>query len=149
MNETLRASDLMVGDYVKWEYVSYPAVVFNNGYKKVDAIYGDESVDLIDEDTHYEHVPMDEIKSVELTAEILEKNGFVKMDGDHYRYFLAYDDNYYAGFESVNYYTDACFCNVTKECSDGTQEQSKGVYKYVHQLQHALRLCGIKQEITI
>ena len=111
-----------------------------------------EQIDGVEEQVYGDngfYVDTTDLQPIPLTVEILEKNGFVKMDGDHYRYFLAYDDNYYAGFESVNYYTDACFCNVTKECSDGTQEQSKGVYKYVHQLQHALRLCGINHEIIL
>ena len=120
--------------------------VLHNTYPERIKLIGNTMVKVCNCD---DTIDVEEISPIPLTKEILEKNGFVKMDGDHYRYFLAYDDNYYAGFESVNYYTDACFCNVTKECSDGTQAQSKGVYKHVHELQHALRLCGIEKEIKL
>ena len=136
----MKANELMIGDWV----------LYNGQPKVVQMIDGYGTTELENEilcNGMY-HNPI-EVSPIPLTAEILEKNGFVKMDGDHYRYFLAYDNNYYVGFESVNYYTDACFCNVTKECSDGTQAQSKCVYKYVHELQHAMRLCGIEKEIEL
>lgn len=144
----MRPDELMVGDIVRLR-ISHHAV-------RIESIFKDKHTDgylchhtfLHDGEKRYNY-SLSMLEPVPLTEEILEKNGFVKMDGDHYRYFLAYDDNYYAGFESVNYYTGAGFCNVTKECSDGAQAQSKGVYKHVHQLQHALRLTGINKEITI
>lgn len=149
MNETLKANHLMVGDYVKWEYVSYPDVVVNNGYKKVDAIYGDESVDLIDEDTLYEHVPMDEIKVVELTTEILEKNGFEVQDqgGGRKDVWIGFGIDCEGDIEVEFQHNIPTHLKI-----DGV---FKGEYyistniKYVHELQHALRLCGVEKEIIL
>lgn len=132
----------MIGDWVKWEYVSYPDVVFNYGYKQVAAIYGDESVDLIDEDTLYEHVPMDEIKVVELTAEILGKNGFkyhhVKGTCATEEYTDYILDNTLWIIHNTEDWKDTYFC-IKDFCR----------IKYVQELQHAVRLCGVEKEIEL
>ena len=69
---------------------------------------------------------------IELTPEILEKNGFSK--------------NYHED--------DLCYA---QSCGDvigihiyGTNGLMEEMYfKYVHELQHALKLCGIKKEIEL
>lgn len=71
------------------------------------------------------------------------------MDSGYYRYFLAYDENYYAGFESVSFYPESYRINATKEGVDGSQSQYKGKCVYLHQLQNILRDLGIEKEITI
>ena len=87
---------------------------------------------------------------IPLTPEILEKNGF-KYENHHgfrissdllYVCISKYDDDDYE--EELAPYT-----YVTGGNSDFGDD---GVYfylNYVHELQHALRLCGIKKEIVL
>ena len=89
------------------------------------------------------------LQAIPLTKEILEKNGFVDMDGGQYRWFLSDDECYYFGFSSICYYTHSNFLNMTKEHQSGNQQQVKGFFEYVHELQHALRLCGIEKEVGL
>ena len=74
---------------------------------------------------------IDELKPIPLTAEILEKNDF-EFDGDtyklgDYRLVIEYSGGILFGW---------VFCHRKQ-------------LKYVHELQHALRLCGIKKKIEL
>jgi protein associated with RNAse G/E len=76
-NRPLHAKDLMLGDWVKWGYTTAFGVKVG-GYKmQVAAIYQDDSVDLVDSDSYYEHVPMDEVEAIPLTEGMLKKNADV------------------------------------------------------------------------
>ena len=73
---------------------------------------------------HFEWI--DEIRPIPLTAEILEKNGLTKMEA-----FKGYNlMRLTSGFYSVE---DHCLIE----------------FKYVHQLQHLLRLIGLEKEIIL
>lgn len=134
----MKANDLMIGDWV--EFRPHNEKPF---YAQVEALNNDETYN---KDGYFADKL---VQPIPLTPEILEKNGFVNNDGD-FRFFKADEESYYFGFESVHYYFETHFCNVTKEFSQGgMQNQSKGIFTYVHQLQHALRLCGIDKEITL
>lgn len=77
-----------------------------------------------------------EIQPIPLTPEILEKNEFFKSyddDGIHYKYTLISDG---IGFSLK--YVRSVF-----------QWLGPLDFKYVHELQHALKLCGIKKEIEL
>lgn len=80
---------------------------------------------------------MSTIQPIPFTPEILEKNGFI-----HYTDFYMWKEESSEPVHLDNYNEDGwrlrINCdNIPCEC------------KYVHQLQHALRLCGIKKEITL
>ncbi len=78
----------------------------------------------------------DEIEPIPLTSEILEKNGFTKepdADGSHYRFILI---DGHTKFSIL--YARSVF-----------QWLGPLDFKYVHELQHALRLCGIEKEIVL
>lgn len=79
-------------------------------------------------------VPLSFIKPIPLTPEILEKNGFVENCGRWY--------NSEALMEFEQYKDGWC---RTINCG----EYSVYFIKYVHQLQHALRLAGVEKEIEI
>lgn len=143
----MKATELMIEDWVKWEYISYPNVVRNNGYKQVAAIHGDDSVDLMDEDTLFEQVPMDEVKAVELTAKILENNyeEVCRHLGHAYEWTWRGENGYVELSESV--FDQICpygyFLTV-----DGGKDYTMRI-RYVHELQHLLRLAGVNNEITL
>lgn len=82
------------------------------------------------------------LEPIPITAEILEKNGFEKIEAKYYRYFLEEKDYY----ESVSVYFDE-EPNVQVRVLDGSE--FRGRIKYVHQLQQASRLCNIRKEIEL
>lgn len=73
-NKPLKASDLMLGDWVKWGYTTAFGVKVGGCKMQVAAIYQDDLVDLIDSDNLYERVPMDEVEAIPLTEGMLKKN---------------------------------------------------------------------------
>ncbi|SEA78713.1 hypothetical protein SAMN04487851_11418 [Prevotella sp. tc2-28] len=78
-----------------------------------------------------------EVKPIPITPEILEKNGFI-----NYTDFYMWKEESLEPIHLDNYDEDGwrlrINCdNIPCEC------------KYVHQLQHALRLCGIEKEIVV
>ena len=118
----MEAKDLMIGDKLK--------TVFSQKVVKVKEI---KQSCIYTENNGYEY---NEIEPIPLTTEILEKNGFRKElddDGVHFRYTLITD-----GISFSLKYVLSVF-----------QWLGPLDFKYVHELQHALRLCGIKKEIEL
>ena len=78
---------------------------------------------------------------IPLTEEILEKNGFEKQDDGWYK--ITLEEENLIGvqpFENVNWIFGAnVFPNIIEHLN----------ILYVHELQHALRLCGIEIEIKL
>ena len=135
----MKAKDLMVGDYIRakqgiatvvsvWEKAIYAPV----GDNAIFAAVGDEVVELRE----------GEFKEIPLTPWILEKNGFNDdskgVYGDDNSYFIP---TYQSGFDTGTWETHI-------EPTEGIGDFS-GKLRYVHQLQHALRLCGIEKEIEL
>jgi hypothetical protein len=79
---------------------------------------------------------MDEIEPIPLTSEILKKIGFKEYNG-LYRLDIAY-----GVFVNIDFKAEEPFVSIHNTCYRATP-----ICRYLHQLQHALRLCGI--EITI
>lgn len=119
----LQAKDLMIGDWV-----CFDGDTEHENPVQIDGISTEEA--CVDGDWYdiWEPIP--------ITVEILEKNGFVKeldSDGIHYRFTLI------------------------KGCSQFSLLYARCVFqwlcpidfKYVHQLQHALKVVGIEKEIQL
>ncbi len=135
MKQELRINEVMIGDWVHSK--------LHNVDTKIECI-GDEPgletrfhcVWLTSKECWERHY-LDEIEPIILTPEILEKNGFI-----HYTDFYMWKEESLEPIHLDNYDEDGwrlrINCdNIPCEC------------KYVHQLQHALRLCGIDKEIVI
>ena len=137
----MKANELMIGDWV----------LYNGKPIQVDEIFGDginadycggEIMGLINED---------ELLPIPLTAEILKKNGFEICNEDT------------DGTIQYDWGSPALGIDIwinTKPCLFGAWRTWEGETKsytmveelpinYVHELQHALKLCGIEKEITI
>ena len=123
---------LMVGD---WVYAS------NFGKGKITAYYNADKIRVCLDITNHIFYEED-IKPIHLTPEILEKNGFV-WNRYHTSLELVVDTihlgwGFYKDCISASDWSDEGNCQITSlEC------------KYVHQLQHALKLCGIEKEIVL
>ena len=124
--------DLMIGDWVS----------HNGTPKTVDVIWGKE-VSLNDPtqvwgSIYTDKFNEDEIEPIPLTPEILKKN------------FPSTTDWYFIGIDKfcfrIDKYKDKWDLYFGRD-GKGTNLQIK--ISYVHELQHALRLCGINKEIQI
>lgn len=137
----MKANELMIGDWIKPKNVdSY----FKVGLIDSDSIWNDTVTEVWD---------LDEIEPIPLTAEILEKNGW-KPEFDKRDYMVKYD----LAVEGKN-----CWMMwAIKEHNLDIQRQDEKLDMYnlkvqrvcmpcdfVHQLQDAIRLCGIKKEIEL
>ena len=102
-----------------------------------------------EEDYDFEDVNGEDINPIPLTREILEKNGFVKYnevsdtppydqdeEGNMY-YSYKGEHKFWGWWQPNNVYLIPVNAMVDLEI------------EYVHELQHALRLCGINKEIII
>ena len=114
----------------------------------------DIKIDLFEdgEDTPYAEIwqeELDEVEPIPLTAEILEKNGFEeKTESSPFVYYLFKDGDNSVSLEHTYDTTDkedywAC-CIGNRLCDVCTISMH-----YVHELQHALRLCGVDKEIVL
>lgn len=132
---------VMIGDWVQ-----VPCLIDNvehyDAFCKVKQLR-DCDLDVIG----FKELKYDEIIPITITPEILEKNGFVlKPDG-----WLWCE---YAEIEDKNY----IFIQFRKGCEEvrlvelnfvnNVQSKFERI-KYVHELQHALRLCRIEKEIVL
>lgn len=137
----MKTNELMIGDWV----------AFNDTYRMIAGIH--EYPDTVMLDTYFPSLGyrkstlsfgIEYAKPIPLTAEILEKNAFNK--------------------DSLGFY----WIDIEKQMAgDGIESQKIDVYcgkvllihtavceiqmpiKFVHELQHALRLCGIEKEIIL
>lgn len=123
----MKANELMIGDWV----------LYNETPQQIFEISGiDDEVYLETE----ELVHQSEIQPIPLTPEILEKNGFIKR---------RWESNSYVNSESEA--ANICFSigDYTNLWGGGDQDYVWVTVKYVHQFQHALRLCRIEKEIEL
>lgn len=138
----LTAKDLMVGDKVE---------VINSDHLKYVKVRNILDNSIITEEGEYEseEIKLENIKPIHLTAEILEKNGVV------YAYERDVCTEDYTRIKWKGYqYNDE---NVLIDYCNGYIRIMNGIpaacvemdINYVHELQHALRLCGIDKEIII
>lgn len=120
----MKANELMIGD---WVYNTH-----NQQNEQVQEI--GSGLVMLNYNDLYEY---DEIEPIPLTPEILEKNGWMYIAEDK----VFYPENLKGELPWIYYITDGTndvfrmkdFCNL----------------QYVHQLQHALRLCEIEKEIIL
>lgn len=128
----VKAKDLMIGDWI-----------FAYGHpRQVEIIYNEciqaNCIELSKGD----------FEPISLTAEILEKNGF-KVPG-----YLVWNLEFGAEVQLVPETHDLQnpfmgYRLVVEQKVFGIKDTVICHLKYVHQLQHALKICGIKKEIII
>lgn len=143
----IKISDLSVGDWIATVSAQLTiegddiATAFVDKVKKpiqIVSVLGDEQlvfgrIEELDGFTTI-YLKAEHIEPIPLTPEILEKNGFEENCGRWY--------NSEALMEFEQYKDGWC---RTINCG----EYSVYFIKYVHQLQHALRLAGVEKEIVI
>ena len=125
----LSCSDLMIRDWVYSTFSDKPCRIraielSEHGYGSVRVTGVDGVKDIVS------------VSPIPLTPEILEQNGFVKNRDIFYRF--AVHINEFNGFMfTFGIDFDGVFC---------LQSNRFVRFAYVHELQHALRLCGINDK---
>ena len=123
----MKVEDLMTGDWYWWEAEGkkYPLQVTKDTFK------------LLDEDiSNFQPIP--------LTPEILEKNDILYEKQSFY-YVIKDDKNL-----ECTYYMQRVQGDWVVGVDIGAYDCSVFArIKYVHELQHALKLCGIEKEIVV
>lgn len=134
----MEAKDLMIGDWVCYDKP-------NNYYTQVNEICktndGEESyIKCIrsQKDSNYPGIKdsfnTEILHPIPLTPEILEKNGWV---------------NEHFGTQRQEWWLDKTKFPIVRYSVNDTLHHNGIVLKFVHQLQHALKLCGIDKEIEL
>ena len=143
----MKANELMIGDYISVKPSGMPIKIAAVHHKKVAYHAVINKLTWVRESL---------LEPIPLTQEILEKNGFEKsyssiLTADGYKKLPQYK------YKNMTQVQDICRNLITISYSDlegGVYDIRCGIdshiydLKYVHQLQHALRLCGIKKEIV-
>lgn len=129
----MRADQLMIGDWVKT----------NDLYKaikdvKVRAI----SQYSVQDETTSQWIDCQHIQPIPLTKDILEKNGFVE-DRKIKCYTYEEEKTLKRLIQNFTHFGDFD-CHIVSKNFDADMRLS-----YVHELQHALKLCGIDKQIIL
>lgn len=149
--DELSCKDLMVGDWVQGNPCGQHCDRNNNTYYKIAVLdignhcWGYSVCGAIVE------LKYDNIFSIPLTPEILEKNGFKR---DPLWHHCDKDLDNYSISVQLGYANRIEYVKIAEKGKDDVipSERTK-LYlthiKYVHQIQQALRLCGIKEIIEL
>lgn len=138
----MRNSDLQIGDYVRFKRTKEKVFVFE--------IDGDRNVINNEPDGYCseKNIDIDAVEPIPLTSEILEKNGFDKFLG------LGRFVSKYIKTQEVSIMIDVLFCkdshivvDIEKQSFvEGTRNSLHSCdIQALHELQHALRLCGLNE----
>lgn len=133
----MKANEFMIGDWVKT----------NQCYSRIAELRGIEGIKFEDK-FGYGFTP--EVEPIPLTAEILEKNGWRNVVSDDETPIMQIEtrcDAFWWDSKKCECGCERSVCDNGEECIEKTFF-CKGIY-YVHELQHALRLCGIDKTIEI
>ena len=153
-DKELIATDLMIGD---WVNVTLEGETFKGRVTSINGDTEDIKISLYTAPLGWEDGDdFEEIEPIPLTPEILKKNGWhkAKQNGSYDRKCMRLD-----GLKELPEGVDNAL-SFAQWCIDPKFEYHlldiymwKGCVmlwiEYVHQLQHALRLCGIDKEIVL
>jgi hypothetical protein len=132
----MEAKDLMIGDWVYRIDFNTPVPVKIIGIEIVNYDKMEYVVDVLNKNEHNIHLYLDEIEPIPLTTEILEKNGFVYDSEDKL-------------FEDIYPRISMLYAQYRLVENGGINYGEMSEIKYVHELQHLFKLCGIDKDIEL
>ena len=150
----MNTKELMIGDWVAFEGKPAQVRLLSDYDIKIDLFRKGEDqpcAELWEED-------LNECKPLPLTTEILEKNGFKKDKSTTHceRYFYAeHLDRTPQTVVEFSFYGDGVSADTLLDCwtkpasCDGENRVHICDVKYLHELQHALKLAGIDKTIEL
>lgn len=114
----MKANEIQIGDWIEWM----------GNYCKVD-------LPLLMTEYQY-NIDSNNVKPIPLITEILEKNGFKQADAFRKGYGYDFPIQYIEDIYPIYLRTNGIWNIQCAELID---------IKYVHELQHVLRLCGLNE----
>ena len=129
----MKANELMIGDWVLFsgELKRVKSIVVSdNGVERIYVFGNTCQVSTINA----------YIQPIPLTPEILKKNGW---EYNNYNNETEYEEEYYVDENGFDIHINGK--NFEVRCIDAVNIQ----LKYLHELQHALKLCGIEKTIEL
>ena len=144
----MKENDLMVGDWVHRHYNSIyeGEVSYDFRVTQLTRHYGDELLvwgESTDGKHHGNLGSISQIEPIELTIEILEKNGFVKNNGNGK---LCLSDDYFD--IEIYEWSDSIWVFRYESCEMNIPHEQRTM-SYLHELQHAFHDCGIETQIVL
>jgi hypothetical protein len=155
----MKAKDLMIGDYVTFKDCqndNAPTIVKIEGLGYQGRGVVEEALVAIDGDAAFDLVEInEEFVGIPLTPEILEKNGWKLISKTQYKLEYSWSTGAIAEYADIHIYVGKDHGNVWRwdfpilniHLYRGDIELTK--FRYVHELQHALKLCGIEKEVVL
>lgn len=146
----MKASELMVGDYL-----TFPDVKNDSNCPKLRVVAINEEDVYVsnDGDPVADLYDPKELSGIPITPEILEKNGFVNdfYEEESVADYVRIEIEGYSLHTTANEWDKALvtYCNGHLDVITDFSGEVRGEFEYIHQLQHALRLCGIEKEIIL
>ena len=140
------ATDLMVGD---WVLCTYSAINKPVRVVGITSVYDNELKIIVNDGESHLVFQEKYIEPTPLTTEILEKNGF-RRETECYRWaerlggYMGQTTSATTPIEIIRFDEGHC---IVSNPHDGRMFQ--GDVTYVHQLQHALKICEIKKNIVL
>ena len=146
----MKSNELMIGDWVK--FMDEPLKVqhiYNNGY---DDIVAETMEEFLDEDgficEEIKDVTLVNCSPIPLTSEILEKNGWIQCKYETCKSLYEYKC-LHLRHTMIKRSNGRWVANVGGIVEKFTDEYTHSFLRinvfYVHELQHALRLCGLNE----
>lgn len=120
----MKANEIQIGD---WVYSSF------FGITQIKAIKEYEGYGWVVTTTDENWKSDASLSPIPLTAEILEKNGFVKVNSQRYEY----------GHPNTDCYVKVNPKKTMMHINGRNANSNLYLHIFVHELQHALRLCGL------
>ncbi len=142
---------LMIGDWVQ-NSLGWKARVMSI---KHTCVFKDEWEYLfkigISKDTFQNNLSESDLSPIPLTPEVLEKNGFKMSD-----FFHVENKHQWSWWENAQTSIMLWCCNLDDDPKDGWMVRIEGKsitlcmrVSFLHDLQHAMRICGIEKEIEV
>ena len=131
----MKATDLMIGDWVLYGQRFAIIKELYNGYVTI--------LCSINGRNEYVEETYDNIEPIPLTLEILKKNKLNINMNNSYTNILGYFDEDENNLLEIYIEEDEIWWSISYA------EYTILRLRYVHELQHALKLCGIKKEIEL
>lgn len=137
----MNASELMVGDFVKIKTDDDTFIKVQIRTLEFDIMWAN-----IDDDETCDAISYDDIEPIPLTPEILEKNGFVYKEREET---CATEEYHIWSLVNTSFFLDDD--SWWRKEKDDILRLKFGIskIKFLHELQHALKLCGIEKEIEL
>ena len=145
----MKPNEIMIGDWVRRRYITKPSgqeVVRDFRVDQIRRLFKDDEPDVWGDNGNMGTA--EQMQPIPLTPEILEKNGWEERRVyDPYMYYLLTGKDYSVSLSkewdstTKTYYWSLSIGNHRTDASLSVD--------YVHQLQHALRLCGIEKEVVL